>query len=235
MTCVVCPLCGLSVKHVEGESIHVTFDRHARGSCDPSKHPEKKKRCPVRGCKEKLSAVNAFECKRCRVEVCLKHRHADAHFCGDRSRLRDGGAGAAAGAAASSAAERRKNANPWTLAKKANDFSARASRAPSSRAAAADYAPLPANRLVSGSGVHANLREVCAQCGRSFPHLAALIAHAEAEHASGASVRGDGGGGRETCPRCGARFSDVATLVDHVERAHERNPKRKSASQCRVS
>lgn len=231
----VCPLCGLSVKHVEGESIHVTFDRHARGACDPSKHPEKKKRCPVRGCKEKLSAVNAFECKRCRVEVCLKHRHADAHFCGDRSRLRDGGAGAAAGAAASSAAERRKNANPWTLAKKANDFSARASRAPSSRAAAADYAPLPANRLVSGSGVHANLREVCAQCGRSFPHLAALIAHAEAEHASGASVRGDGGGGRETCPRCGARFSDVAALVDHVERTHERNPKRKSASQCRVS
>ena len=231
----VCPLCGLSVKHVEGESIHVTFDRHARGACDPSKHPEKKKRCPVRGCKEKLSAVNAFECKRCRVEVCLKHRHADAHFCGDRSRLRDGGAGAAAGAASSSAAERRKNANPWTLAKKANDFSARASRAPSSRAAAADYAPLPANRLVSGSGVHANLREVCAQCGRSFPHLAALIAHAEAEHASGASVRGDGGGGRETCPRCGARFSDVAALVDHVERAHEQNPKRKSASQCRVS
>ena len=223
------------MKHVEGESIHVTFDRHARGACDPSKHPEKKKRCPVRGCKEKLSAVNAFECKRCRVEVCLKHRHADAHFCGDRSRLRDGGAGAAAGAAASSAAERRKNANPWTLAKKANDFSARASRAPSSRAAAADYAPLPANRLVSGSGVHANLREVCAQCGRSFPHLAALIAHAEAEHASGASVRGDGGGGRETCPRCGARFSDVAALVDHVERTHERNPKRKSASQCRVS
>ena len=222
-------------EHVGGESIHVTFDRHARGSCDPSKHPEKKKRCPVRGCKEKLSAVNAFECKRCRVEVCLKHRHADAHFCGDRSRLRDGGAGAAAGAAASSAAERRKNANPWTLAKKANDFSARASRAPSSRAAAADYAPLPANRLVSGSGVHANLREVCAQCGRSFPHLAALIAHAEAEHASGASVRGDGGGGRETCPRCGARFSDVAALVDHVERAHEQNPKRKSASQCRVS
>jgi uncharacterized C2H2 Zn-finger protein len=226
---VVCPLCGLSVKHVEGESIHVTFDRHARGACDPSKHPEKKKRCPVRGCKEKLSAVNAFECKRCRVEVCLKHRHADAHFCGDRSRLRDGGAGAAA----SRDAERRKNANPWTLAKKAND--ARASRVSSSNAAAADYAPVPVNRLVSKSGVYANgKREVCVECGRSFPHLAALIAHAEAEHASGASVRGDGGG-RETCPRCGARFSDVAALVDHVEREHERNPKRKSASQCRVS
>jgi uncharacterized C2H2 Zn-finger protein len=91
------------------------------------------------------------------------------------------------------------------------------------------------NRLVSKSGVYANgKREVCVECGRSFPHLAALIAHAEAEHASGA-VRGDGGGGNETCPRCGARFSDVAALVEHVEREHERNPKRKSASQCRVS
>ena len=91
------------MKHVEGESIHVTFDRHARGACDPSKHPEKKKRCPVRGCKEKLSAVNAFECKRCRVEVCLKHRHADAHFCGDRSRLRDGGVGGGPGSGEGSA------------------------------------------------------------------------------------------------------------------------------------
>ena len=68
----VCLLCGLSVKHVDGESIHVTYDRHARDACDPSRNPENKKRCPVRGCKTKLSAVNAFECKRCRVEVCLK-------------------------------------------------------------------------------------------------------------------------------------------------------------------
>ena len=74
---------------------------------------------------------------------------------------------------------------------------------------------------------------MCAQCGRSFPHLAALIAHAEAEHAAGETVRRNGGGGRETCPRCGAAFSDVAALVEHVERAHER--KRKNTSQCLVS
>jgi uncharacterized C2H2 Zn-finger protein len=214
------------VKHVEGESIHVTYDRHARGACDPSRRPENVKRCPVRGCKEKLSAVNAFECKRCRVEVCLKHRHANAHFCGDASRLRIGGAGAVA---------RKNAANPWTFAK-----AREVSRAPGAAGARimADYAPIPANTLSARSGrtgTHTHSpREVCAQCGRSFPHLAALIAHAEAEHASGA-VRGDGGGGNETCPRCGARFSDVAALVEHVEREHERNPKRKSASQCRVS
>jgi hypothetical protein len=68
-TCVVCPLCGCAVKHVAGESIHVTFDRHATTTCDPSLHPTKKARCPVKGCKEKLTTVNAFTCKDCRVEV----------------------------------------------------------------------------------------------------------------------------------------------------------------------
>ena len=206
----VCPLCGLSVKHVDGESIHVTYDRHARDACDPSRNPENKKRCPVRGCKTKLSAVNAFECKRCRVEVCLKHRHADAHSCGNRSMLRNGGAGASASSGADG-----KNANHRSFAK-----------------ASGARAPVPANRALSGS-TPGNPREVCAQCGRSFPHLAALIAHAEAEHAAGETVRRNGGGGRETCPRCGAAFSDVAALVAHVARAHER--KRKNTSQCLVS
>ena len=209
MTCVVCPLCGLSVKHVDGESIHVTYDRHARDACDPSRKPEKK-RCPVRGCKEKLSAVTAFECKRCRVKVCLKHRHADAHSCGNRSMLRNGGVGTFASSGAL-----RKNANPWSFAK-----------------ASGARAPLPTNRALSGSTTR-NPREVCAQCGRSFSNLAALIAHAEVEHAAGERVRRNGGGGCETCPQCGAAFSDVAALVEHVERAHER--KRKDTSRCRVS
>ena len=221
----VCPLCGLSVKHVEGESIHVTYDRHARGACDPSRRPENIKRCPVRGCKEKLSAVNAFECKRCRMEVCLKHRHANAHFCGDASRLRTGGAGAVA---------RKRAANPWTFAK-ARDVP-RAAGAAGARIMA-DYAPIPANTLSARSGrtgTHTHIpREICAQCGRSFPHLAALIAHAEAEHATPrAPSSSRDGGGREACPRCGARFSDVAALVEHVERAHER---KRDSRQCRVS
>ena len=63
----VCPLCDTGVKHVEGESIHVPRTTATRAAAfrDPSRRPETIKRCPVRGCKEKLSAVNAFECKRC--------------------------------------------------------------------------------------------------------------------------------------------------------------------------
>ena len=70
-------------------------------------------------------------------------------------------------------------------------------------------------------------REICDACGRSFPHLAALIAHAEAEHAGGGGDRGAGvggrrgGGAREVCPRGGRGFSDVGALVAHVESAHE--------------
>jgi uncharacterized C2H2 Zn-finger protein len=101
----------------------------------------------------------------------------------------------------------------------------------------ADYAPIPANTLSARSGrtgTHTHIpREICAQCGRSFPHLAALIEHAEAEHAAPrAPISSRDGGGREACPRCGARFSDVAALVEHVERAHER---KRDSRQCRVS
>ena len=103
----VCPLCGGSVKHVPGESIHVTFDRHARQSCDPTRHPARVPRCPVPGCKEKLSSVNAYRCKTCRVEVCLKHRFAAKHFCGDRTKLRGGGIGATGEAAPAAGGHRR--------------------------------------------------------------------------------------------------------------------------------
>ena len=84
---------------------------------------------------------------------------------------------------------------------------------------------------------------VCDVCGKSFPHIAALIAHAESAHqvhgaATRARVTGSGGG-RETCPRCGEYFADVAALVDHVERVHERGGggtrRTSSSSQCNVS
>jgi predicted nucleic acid binding AN1-type Zn finger protein len=90
-TCVVCPLCGGGVKHVPGESVHVTYERHASGgSCDPSRHPlaRSARRCPARGCGEKLNAVNAYTCRSCGSEVCLKHRHERLHDCEANKRAR---------------------------------------------------------------------------------------------------------------------------------------------------
>lgn len=62
---------------------NVVFDRHQRSGCDPSNYARvhKKPRCPVQGCKEKLTSINTYTCKDCRTAVCLRHRHADDHKC----------------------------------------------------------------------------------------------------------------------------------------------------------
>lgn len=249
-TCVVCPLCGCSVKHVAGESIHVTFQRHTETTCDPSKHPTKKARCPVKGCKEKLTSVNAYKCKDCRVDVCLKHRFAAAHEC-ERRRLEaqqrrvvaraSGALGLGVGAY-----ERRGVAPPASLGASGDGDGGRVAGVTGSRGGrlrsgtgGAGTGARPSRGLVGGaggaSGGSANgVREVCDQCGKSFPHLAALIAHAEAAHqtrggnvraATRAAASGGGGttsAGREVCPQCGLSFPDVVALVTHVEEAHER-------------
>ena len=233
-----CPLCGASVKHVPGEDIHVTFDRHAASPrCDPSKHPAMTPRCPVPGCREKLVAVNAYRCKACRAEVCLKHRFAESHLCGTlppppparatppnrrtagnpsiepNRRVVDRAVAVGIGSTRGS----RPHADP-------SRGSGRVPVVRGSDAPPTKTTPPPAatRRTIASAP-----REICDACGRSFPHLAALIAHAEAEHAGGGGDRGAGvggrrgGGAREVCPRCGAGFSDVGALVAHVESAHE--------------
>ena len=51
--------------------------------CDPANYAKvhRKPRCPVPGCKEKMTAANTYRCKDCRVDVCLKHRFAKDHRC----------------------------------------------------------------------------------------------------------------------------------------------------------
>ena len=51
--------------------------------CDPANYARvhRKPRCPVPGCKEKLTATNTYRCKECRVDVCLKHRFGKDHRC----------------------------------------------------------------------------------------------------------------------------------------------------------
>ena len=223
-TCVVCPLCGSSVKHVPGESIHVTFERHSSTSCDPNKHPSRSKRCGAPRCKEKLTAVNAYRCRHCGTEVCMTHRFPDKHACEERKRANG----------------RTSTSSPFAAAA-SGSIAARASAASARiRDAAATSARAPAERRAATAA-----REVCDVCGKSFPHIAALIAHAESAHrvhgaATRARVTGSGNLGVETCPRCGERFADVAALVDHVERVHERGGgagtrRTSSSSQCTVS
>jgi predicted nucleic acid binding AN1-type Zn finger protein len=56
----------------------------------------KKKKCPVQGCREKLTTINTYTCKSCKQSVCLKHRLENDHKCPGKS----GAAVAAVGALA---------------------------------------------------------------------------------------------------------------------------------------
>ena len=76
-------------------------------------------------------------------------------------------------------------------------------------------------------------REICDACGRSFPHLAALIAHAEAEHAGGggrgAGVGGAAGGGRGRCVRDAGRGSRTSARWWRTSNRRTRGARRRGA------
>ncbi|CAK9066361.1 unnamed protein product [Durusdinium trenchii] len=81
----VCPLCDKGVRLEVGEDPNLTWERHTLNGCtNPAgaESRQKKARCPVRGCKELLTASNTVLCARCGQKVCLKHRFEDAHGCG---------------------------------------------------------------------------------------------------------------------------------------------------------
>uniref|UniRef100_A0A6U9ILE4 AN1-type domain-containing protein n=1 Tax=Zooxanthella nutricula TaxID=1333877 RepID=A0A6U9ILE4_9DINO len=79
---IVCPLCQVAVPLGAEEDENAAFERHAASdACQPAPPPPPKPRCPVQGCKEKLTSLNTFSCGTCHKKVCLKHRFEDAHDC----------------------------------------------------------------------------------------------------------------------------------------------------------
>ena len=54
--------------------------------CDPSNYARvhRKLKCPVPGCKEKLTSINTYSCKSCSTAVCMKHRFPSDHDCSSR-------------------------------------------------------------------------------------------------------------------------------------------------------
>lgn len=73
---IVCPLCAAGVRLRPQEDANAAFERHARTECDPKNYNKvhRKPKCPVSGCREKLTSVNSYMCKACSQTVCLKHR-----------------------------------------------------------------------------------------------------------------------------------------------------------------
>jgi predicted nucleic acid binding AN1-type Zn finger protein len=80
---IVCPICARGVR-LNGREPNAAFEEHSRSEgCDPANwaRVNRKQRCPVPGCKEKLTTISTYGCKKCGQRVCLKHRLEDDHGC----------------------------------------------------------------------------------------------------------------------------------------------------------
>jgi uncharacterized C2H2 Zn-finger protein len=243
---VVCPLCAKTIHFIDGQDIHVQFQRHVDAECTPETRKERttKIRCFATGCHEKLGLSNRIQCKQCGNLTCMSHRHVDDHACPGRPARGGGGL-----------LSRLVQGNPTgrpTDAAPARPIDASSVRRPTTVIQGASAAALvresAARRVRPGDAAPAGAApETCPQCGAEFRDVASLVAHAETVHtaarahsppsaavvstaaraatdrtglAAAAEVTpapNAAGSDFECCPTCGASFADVAALVRHVE------------------
>mmetsp|Transcript_144545 Transcript_144545/g.204487 ORF Transcript_144545/g.204487 Transcript_144545/m.204487 type:complete len:159 (-) Transcript_144545:367-843(-) len=78
---IMCPLCDMAIPCFANSDEQMLLEGHvASGACVPAVKSAKP-RCPVKGCKEKLTFSNSCQCGSCGLKVCLKHRFEDQHEC----------------------------------------------------------------------------------------------------------------------------------------------------------
>eukprot|EP00887_Chlorella_sp_A99_P000849 scaffold5.g849.t1 len=236
---IVCPLCARAVKIGPAEDPDLVFDRHSRTDCDPSNYERvhKKKRCPVQGCRERLTTINTYLCRDCGATVCLRHRLGTDHACPGRQ--------SSAAAAATSRFALSSFKKLFFSSSAAPSSSSAGGAAGGGRpaaparpqqlapAAAAPRRPAPA-RAAAQAAQAAQLQQYReAQRQRANPGAAAAATPAPAAASerredaidlTGASPAAAAaavvGGGGERCPQCGARFGSVQELITHAEAAH---------------
>ena len=207
----------------------------------------KKKRCPVEGCREKLTTISSYTCKDCGATVCLRHRLGSDHACA--------GARPVAGAAASAGRWRQQLGSLKKLFGGSGSgggegpgggAAAAGPVAPAARVAALQQPqhaarrqqpPPPAKpqRAAAAQEQQEQLkayREAQRQrAGGGAPvGLAPAAAAAAAAASSGVGAVGLTGPpaapaaastpAAEVCPQCGAGFASVQQLIAHAESAH---------------
>lgn len=86
---IVCPICARGVEKKANVDPNLLVEEHCRSKeCDPDNYSRvhQRQKCPVAGCKVKLTSVNSYECRHCGVSTCVKHRFQDDHGCVPRNR-----------------------------------------------------------------------------------------------------------------------------------------------------
>ncbi|XAR69460.1 hypothetical protein NMG60_11001043 [Bertholletia excelsa] len=225
VTVVICPLCAKGVRLIAGEDPNISWESHVNIECDPSNYgtATKKKKCPVRGCREVLTFSNKIKCRDCTVEHCLKHRFGPDHNCPGPKKpepalkfmsLLSGSRKEEPKASHTSAS----SSSTWTK----SFLNAASSFKASAEAGMAKLTSEFSQKLQTareGSAQSSNNElEQCPRCKATFSSVTTLIEHVENVH--------EGKGNRvlklpmDVCPKCSRGFRDPVALVEHVERDH---------------
>ncbi|KAF4688675.1 AN1-type zinc finger protein 2A [Perkinsus olseni] len=117
---IICPLCKSSIHLLPGETEDRAFDRHSHSSdCRPENYGKPRlQKCPVEGCRDRLTEVNSYECTKCHTKVCLKHRYEDAHPCKEAAAgVKKSPAVVASSSSGSKAAGHSSRADQWRCRK----------------------------------------------------------------------------------------------------------------------
>ncbi|WIA16768.1 hypothetical protein OEZ85_013418 [Tetradesmus obliquus] len=236
-----CPICAKGIHLRAGEDPNLVFERHYSSTdCDPANYArvKQKKKCPVQGCREKLTTINTYTCKACCQAVCLKHRLEGDHKCPGKSahplaQRHSANSMAAAAAAAASAAGR-------SIGSLFQDMRSGAAAANSSSngSGARQASQQQQQQLQARADAHQQRRQQQQQrpAGRGEARRAAAAAAAQDPantlHGSADRRRQLLGlqprqqqqqqqqGAREVCPQCGISFATLAELIQHAEAAH---------------
>ncbi|CAH1445706.1 unnamed protein product [Lactuca virosa] len=198
ITVVICPLCAKGVHLVPNQDPNITWESHVNTDCDPSNYEKatKKKKCPVRGCKETLTFSNTIKCRDCTIDHCLKHRFGPDHTCPGPKKPEP--TFPILGAASSVKASAGAGIVKWS-----NDIGQVFQGGKDGEGG-------------SSGGERVGQMEVCPVCSMKFSRVGDLIDHVQKVHEKKEVMKVT----LDVCPKCSKGFRDPVALVEHVEREH---------------
>ncbi|XP_067053825.1 AN1-type zinc finger protein 2B-like isoform X1 [Acropora muricata] len=77
----VCPICNHIIKKSKNEDINSQVERHILSGCKSLvvAKPKKSNKCSLKTCRQ--HGLMPFVCPECNKNHCVRHRHAEDHFC----------------------------------------------------------------------------------------------------------------------------------------------------------
>ncbi|EEF32757.1 arsenite inducuble RNA associated protein aip-1, putative [Ricinus communis] len=228
VTVVICPLCAKGVRLNPDEDPNLSWESHVNTECDPSNYEKvtKKRKCPVRGCREVLRFSNTIKCRDCTIDHCLKHRFGPDHDCPGPKKPE-------LGFQFLSLLNRSKKEDSklnQTPAASSTKWSAAFRNAASSVRASAEAGMTKLSSEISqawqtatnGAGPSSSnrLEEECPQCHARFSSVTTLVEHVQKLHERNGNRSRVMNLPVDVCPKCSKGFRDPVALVEHVERDH---------------